>query len=59
MNQINNSLEGTEIFFYRKVLRITWRENVNNDELLETKEKIIYVILDTTPGREFKFLGSQ
>lgn len=38
--QINKRLEVTEIWLYKKMLRIPWVEYVNNKEVLkETKKK--------------------
>ena len=51
------SLEATEIWSYRKMLRLSWEQKVTNEVVLE-KMKVNRELLNIITARQWSFVGS-
>ena len=55
-NSIKKKLEATEMWFFRRILKISWKEKRTNQEVLEMT-KMKRSLLNTIRKRQMKFFG--
>ncbi len=58
-SEMEQRLEATEVWFYRRMLKIPWTERVTNEEVLrrmQTDRTLMNTIIDDQPTVSFQYV---